>query len=437
MSAGVSPARSIATRAAASAMSVTVSSAAAKRRLTMPERSRIHSSEESMVWQISSLVTTRVGPVAADRQDPGVLRAGRGEHGVRCGVRVGVGSGPASARAGRTRARSISGCLRWLRRVGGHATGRVRGHQGAGGVQVVGCLDRDHLDPGQGPLGEVGQGAGRGEFEQAGDAEVAQRRQAQVPADRVAHLVDQPRRASAPSCDDGRRRRWTAAAPTGVLRGDRPRRSAESTSTAGAMWWVWKAPATCSGITRARAGGSAASACSCSSVPAATTCPAPFMFAGGEPVPVEARRPPRRGRRRARRSSRSGVTALAAAIARPRSRTSSSGLLGGQHPGHGGGGELTDRVPGDGAHRRAARAAGRRPAPRRRPGCWPRSAAGRRRCPGWCRRRRRCHGRSGRSRRPSEKPRQAVRDTGQIQPRAAGSRESASPDPGRRRRALD
>ena len=46
---------------AASAMSATVSSAAAKRRSTMPVRSRIHSSDESMRGASSSLVTTRAG----------------------------------------------------------------------------------------------------------------------------------------------------------------------------------------------------------------------------------------------------------------------------------------------------------------------------------------------------------------------------------------
>ena len=42
-------------------MSTTPSSAAAKWRVMMPDRSRIHSSEESMCSQISALVTTRDG----------------------------------------------------------------------------------------------------------------------------------------------------------------------------------------------------------------------------------------------------------------------------------------------------------------------------------------------------------------------------------------
>ena len=46
---------------AATAMSTTLSSGAAQRRSMMPDRSRIHSSEESMRSQISALVTTRSG----------------------------------------------------------------------------------------------------------------------------------------------------------------------------------------------------------------------------------------------------------------------------------------------------------------------------------------------------------------------------------------
>ena len=58
---GSSPAAVIASRAAASDMSTTDSSGAAKRRVTMPERSRIHSSEESIGSTISELGTTRSG----------------------------------------------------------------------------------------------------------------------------------------------------------------------------------------------------------------------------------------------------------------------------------------------------------------------------------------------------------------------------------------
>ncbi|OPZ54692.1 MAG: hypothetical protein BWY91_01507 [bacterium ADurb.BinA028] len=49
------------------------------------------------------------------------------------------------------------------------------------------------------------------------------------------------------------------------------------------MCWVWNAPATCNGMTRALAGGAAVRARSCSSVPAATTWPAVFMLAAVSP----------------------------------------------------------------------------------------------------------------------------------------------------------
>jgi hypothetical protein len=57
----LTPAISRALSDACSAMSTTVSSGAANRRSMMPERCWIHSSEESMCRQISSLVTTRSG----------------------------------------------------------------------------------------------------------------------------------------------------------------------------------------------------------------------------------------------------------------------------------------------------------------------------------------------------------------------------------------
>lgn len=57
-----------------------------------------------------------------------------------------------------------------------------------------------------------------------------------------------------------------------------------SASTAGAMWRVWKAPATLSGtILRTPSGLSSFSTASCSSVPAATIWPAPFTLAGVRP----------------------------------------------------------------------------------------------------------------------------------------------------------
>jgi len=55
------PAAARALPAACTDISSTVSSSVAQRRLSMPERVRIHSSEESIQVQTSSLVTTRLG----------------------------------------------------------------------------------------------------------------------------------------------------------------------------------------------------------------------------------------------------------------------------------------------------------------------------------------------------------------------------------------
>src|ERR1700677_2431326 len=66
-------------------------------------------------------------------------------------------------------------------------------------------------------------------------------------------------------------------------RGSISRAAERSVSTARAMWLVWNAPATFSGISRAPGGGSAAKAASSASVPAATSWPAPLMFAGVRP----------------------------------------------------------------------------------------------------------------------------------------------------------
>jgi hypothetical protein len=55
------PAAAIASRAAASDIETTVSSGPAQRRDLMPERSWIHSSDESMASTISALGTTRSG----------------------------------------------------------------------------------------------------------------------------------------------------------------------------------------------------------------------------------------------------------------------------------------------------------------------------------------------------------------------------------------
>ncbi len=124
-------------------------------------------------------------------------------------------------------------------------------------------------------------------------------------------------------------RRWTTSRPlvtTAPSRLDRSVTPGSDTSwsshpasdaTAGCMKAVWNAPATLRGMTRARAGGSAASAARASREPAATTCPAPLTFAGVRPcrsivASTSASSPPRTALMPV------GVAALASAIARPR-----------------------------------------------------------------------------------------------------------------------
>lgn len=90
--------------------------------------------------------------------------------------------------------------------------------------------------------------------------------------------------------------------------------------TAGSMCLVWKAPATDSGISRVLAGGSAASAASSSTVPAATIWPGPLSLAAVSPCSaslarISSRSPPRTA------VIEVAVCAAAAAIALPRSRT--------------------------------------------------------------------------------------------------------------------
>ena len=92
------------------------------------------------------------------------------------------------------------------------------------------------------------------------------------------------------------------------------------------MCTVWNAPATLSGIRRARVGGFSARPASCSIVPAATIWPLPLLLAGVSPWAAIA----------ANTSSglppitaviEVGVAALASAIARPRSRTNTMACL--------------------------------------------------------------------------------------------------------------
>ncbi len=127
---------------------------------------------------------------------------------------------------------------------------------------------------------------------------------------------------------------------------DTARASWASRATAGRMWSVWNAPATLSGVSRALAGGSSASAASCSLVPAATIWPGPLSLAGVSPclssvASTSSRSPPRTAVMPV------AVTAAASAIALPRSRTSTMACSARDHPGTRGGAELAHAVSGD------------------------------------------------------------------------------------------
>src|SRR5690625_890798 len=103
--------------------------------------------------------------------------------------------------------------------------------------------------------------------------------------------------------------------------GDSRAAASRTAVTAGAMCSVWKAPATCSGTTRARAGGLAARAASWARVPAATTWPPPLTLAAVRPCELIASltssaSPPTTALMPV------GVVAAASAIARPRTPTS-------------------------------------------------------------------------------------------------------------------
>ena len=190
----------------------------------------------------------------------------------------------------------------------------------AGVVELVGRLEREGLDALQRALRDAGERAGGRHLQDAGDAEVAHGLAGRGPSG--------PGWRSARPCGAARRGRrgrpgrrgWRSPAcagrgwrPTGpARRGDRRR---------AAMWTVWNAPATLSGIRRALAGGSSAKAASCSVVPAATTWPGPLSLAAVRPwrsmtARTSSRSPPRTA------VIPVAVVAAASAIALPRSRTS-------------------------------------------------------------------------------------------------------------------
>ena len=116
--------------------------------------------------------------------------------------------------------------------------------------------------------------------------------------------------------------------------------------TAGSMWWVWKAPATLSGISRALAGGSSANALELLQGAGGDDLAGTVVVGRGQAVLVDGGEHlvavaaedgghPGRG-------DRGGLGHRVAALADQHHR-----LLGGDHAGAGGGGDLADAVAGD------------------------------------------------------------------------------------------
>ena len=245
-------------------------------------------------------------------------------------------------------------------------------------VELVGPLERERLDALQRPLGDAGQGAGRRHLEDAGDAEVVEGVHAEVPADRAGDLADDPAQHVEAVVDD-------LAVPVG----DEPGARVVHRHRAGQRAEVADRGLHVLGVERAgdaqrhqpgllrRLVGERLRAAPC--VPAATTWPGPLSLAAVRPcfsmtASTSSRSPPRtavmpvggHGGRLGHRL---------AALADQHHR-----LLGGDHPGAGGGGELADAVAGDRARpcRRRRSGAGRSRAPR--PARSRPAAAGRSRC---------------------------------------------------------
>ena len=275
----------------------------------------------------------------------------------------------------------------------------VLGAERAGVVELVGGLEREGLDALEGALGDAGQGAGRRHLEDAGDAEVDHRLQAEVPADRAGDLADDAGEHLAAVVDD-----------LAVAVGDHAGARVVDRHRAGQRGQVADRGLPCarcgrrrrrgSGISRALAGGSAAKAASCSRVPAATIWPGPLSLAAVRPCCVE------RGQHlvavaaedggHAGRGDRGGLGHRVAALADQHHR-----LLGGDHAGAGGGGDLADAVAGDGADLLEGVGGVREELERGDQAGRDQQRLGDLRCRGSCRRRPRCRSGPGRARRRS------------------------------------
>src|SRR6185312_12216478 len=156
------PAWARAPRAAVSARSSSEVSPSARRRVTMPVRFWIHSSEESIHWQMSSLETT-----TSPRAAPTPM------------IRV-------NSRA----VFWVSTALTLVLVLYGGRTA-VFVDEVAGGVQVLGGFQRQGRHALQPAAGQAHQGAGRRELEDPGHAHGGHGLHAPVPPDRPRDLGDQ------------------------------------------------------------------------------------------------------------------------------------------------------------------------------------------------------------------------------------------------------
>ncbi len=197
---------------------------------------------------------------------------------------------------------------------------RARGGRGRPGV-----LTASSSTPGSSRLAMPVERAGRRELDGGGDAEVAQRAQAEVPAHRPGDLADQPGEQVAPGRRRRRRRRWTAGSAAGRRRSDVGGVRAQRVLGRRHVVGVERAGDRAAAAPGRRPAGSAASSASASRAPAATIWPAPLRLAGVSPAASMA----------ATTSSGSppstadmpvGVSAQAAAISAPRRAAKRDGL---------------------------------------------------------------------------------------------------------------
>ena len=196
----------------------------------------------------------------------------------------------------------------------------------------------------QGALGQADQRAGRRELDEAGDAQLASTSPCTGPSGPGWLTWLTMRR------EDSRPPGTTGAVGVGqrgarVVGRHRRGPGRRAPSTAGAMWTVWNAPATLSGMTRALAGGSAAKAASWSEGAGGDDLARTVHVGRGEAVLGRWRRPPRRGPRRGPRTCRSAVDGAGLGHRATTQADQPHRVLGVRDPRGGGRGDLPDQWP--------------------------------------------------------------------------------------------